>query len=510
VNTGGTIFTDGVEDAERALRDACGITLTEGLRTTLGEAFRRAARASGLDPDAFRAGLRARDPRCLAELIEAAVVGETYFFRHPEQLEAVREVLLQPTPRERPLRIWSAGCATGEEPYSLAMLLRDAGRAGCRDRILGTDVSARALAVAADGSYGAWSLRRIDPAARARHFEGEPPQVRVRDEVRAAVELRRHNLYSDPPPPGPFDLVVCRNVLIYFDPATAREIAARLLDAVALGGILLLGPVEVPLAEGLGAERIEVGGTTLLRRLAAGSLDSAPPLARRRYARDERGRGPPAPTERNRSLEAGHPERSDAASAAERSRGGSTATSIATSASTVISRVEPVREPGAAPEEKPGSGSGSGSFTGSLESSAAATSTPRFEEALDAARRGETEFAEQLAREVAERHMCPESYLLLAMAADARGDLGGAIDALRRALYLDPGLAMAHAALVPLYGRMARHDEAARARRNALEAVAGLDDGAPLRWVEPITAGALRRALGDPHRTPSRAGRSES
>ncbi len=138
------------------------------------------------------------------------------------------------------------------------------------------------------------------------------------------------------------------------------------------------------------------------------------------------------------------------------------------------------------------------------------TPTARFEEARDAARRGETEFAEQLAREVAERHMCPESYLLLAMAADARGDLGGAIDALRRALYLEPGLAMAHAALVPLYARTGRHDEAARARRNALEAVAGLDDGAPLRGVEPITAGALRSALGDPHRTRARAGRSET
>ena len=178
MNAAGAPATAGVEDAERALRDACGITLTEGLRTTLGEAVRRAARAVGLDPDAFRAQLRARDARCLTALIEAAVVGETYFFRHPEQLDAVREVLLRPAPRDLPLRIWSAGCATGEEPYSIAMLLRDAGRAGCRNRILGTDVSARALAVAAEGSYGAWSLRRLDPAACARHFEGEPPQVR--------------------------------------------------------------------------------------------------------------------------------------------------------------------------------------------------------------------------------------------------------------------------------------------------------------------------------------------
>jgi chemotaxis protein methyltransferase CheR len=81
------------------------------------------------------------------------------------------------------------------------------------------------------------------------------------------------------------------------------------------------------------------------------------------------------------------------------------------------------------------------------------------------------------------------------MAADARGDLSGAVDAVRRALYLDPGLALGHAALVPLYVRLGRPDDAARARRNALEALSGLDDTAPLRGVESITAGALRSAL---------------
>ncbi len=81
------------------------------------------------------------------------------------------------------------------------------------------------------------------------------------------------------------------------------------------------------------------------------------------------------------------------------------------------------------------------------------------------------------------------------MAAEARGDLAAAVDAVRRALYLDPGLALGHAALVPLYARLGLHDDAARARRNALEALAGLDDAAPLRGVESITAGALRSAL---------------
>jgi chemotaxis protein methyltransferase CheR len=475
VTTAGAPSAAGVEDVERALRDACGITLTEGLRTTLAEALRRAARATGLEPDAFRARLRARDARCVAELIEAAVVGETYFFRHPEQLEVVRQVVLERAPRERPLRIWSAGCATGEEPYTLAMLLRDAGRAGCRDRILATDVSVRALAVAAEATYGPWSLRRLDPVARARHLSGETSIVRVREEVRASVELRRHNLFSEPAPPGPFDLVVCRNVLIYFDAETARAIAARLLEAVAPGGFLLLGPVEVPLAERLEAERIEVGGTTLLRRVAEGERVAKPARAKAR-----KGSGAIATSIQG----ARHAERSRRAPT---STPTSTATAIATPTATATAT--PTATTTATPTPIP---------------------APGFEQARDAARRGDVEFAEQLAREVAERHLCPESYLLLAMAADARGDLAGAIDALRRALYLEPGLAMAHAALVPLYARVGRHDEAARARRNALEAVEGLDDTAPLRGVEPITAGALRSALGAVHRPQAGAGRSEA
>jgi chemotaxis protein methyltransferase CheR len=120
-----------------------------------------------------------------------------------------------------------------------------------------------------------------------------------------------------------------------------------------------------------------------------------------------------------------------------------------------------------------------------------------FEAAHQAARAGELARAEALARQVAERHLCPESYLLLAMAAEARGDDDGAVEAVRRALYLEPGLAQAHAALVPLFGRLGRPEEAARARRNALGALQGLEDDTALRGVEPVTAGALRRALGE-------------
>jgi chemotaxis protein methyltransferase CheR len=438
-----------LREVETALRDACGITLTAGLRGALAEACLKAAHAVGSDVQRFVARLLARDERALAALVEFSVVQETYFFRHPEQFALLRAALLDRHPRDRPLAIWSAGCATGEEPYSLAMALRDAGRSGSGDRVLGTDVSSRSLAVAREGVYGEWSLRRLDPETRERHFEARPPLVAVRPEVRAAVELRRHNLVRDEPPATGLDLVVCRNVLIYFDGVTATKVAARLVSALAPGGLLLLGPVEVPIAEGLGVERMDLEGATAFRRVERPARAPGPP---------------PAPARRT----AGAPRRARAAAPS-------------------VPAPPPRSTPAAAPAAP-------------ADDAVAASARSGFERAREAARGGDLPAAERIAREAAARELSPEAYLLVSMAAEARGDVAAAVDAVRRALYLDPTLAMAHAALVPLYARLGQDDEAARARRNALRALDGVDDAAELRGVEAITAGALRSALGDSRR----------
>ncbi|MFO0582866.1 MAG: protein-glutamate O-methyltransferase CheR [Anaeromyxobacter sp.] len=438
---------------EQALRDACGITLSEGLRATLSDALARAARDAGQPEAAFLARLEGRDPAALTTLVEASVIGETYFFRHPEQFEALRGELWLGAPPDRPLRVWSAGCATGEEAYSLAMALLDAGRAGAGDRILATDVSVRALAVAREGVYGEWSMRRVGPAARARHFEQRGPLVAVRAEARAAVAFDRHNLVRDPAPATGLDLVVCRNVLIYFTAEAALEVARKLAGALRPGGLLVLGPVESSVANALELERLEVAGAMLFRKPQPGRPHVV--------ARPGRLQGSVRPGRRAAPLVSGP------------LRGPTLGTNGA------ASQQEPrvvAPEPAAAPEP--------------------ALPVADFAAARDAARRGELALAESLAREVAVRELSPESYLLLSMAADARGDVAGAVEAVRRALYLDPGLAMGHAALVPLYGQLGLADDAARARRNALEAIRELDDAAQLRGVEPVTAGALRSALG--------------
>ncbi len=252
-----------LEDLARVLAHAAGVSLRDGLDRTLADGVDAAARAAGESSRAFARRVIAREPGAIATLVENVVVSETAFWRHPEQLALITRLAAA---ADAPLAIWSAGCATGEEPYSVAIALLEAGRAACRDRILATDVSSRALAAAHEGTYGVRSLRKLPPALAERWFHGATER-RVRPEVRALVKFEHHNVVADPPPGGPFDVVLCRNVLIYFDARTAAAVVARLALALRPGGALVLGPVELALAsDPAGLEWAEDGGATFLRR----------------------------------------------------------------------------------------------------------------------------------------------------------------------------------------------------------------------------------------------------
>ena len=255
---------------EAALERACGLVLSAGVRPALVDAARRAARELGLAREPFLARLFDGELAAVSALVEQAVVQETYFYRHPEQLAALAGALAaRRLPPGRALSAWSAGCATGEEAWTVAMVLRDLGRPPGLDRVLGTDVSARALARAQEGRYGAWSLRELPAGLRDRHLDEVAGGVAVKAPLRDLVRFERHNLLGPPPPSAPFDLVVCRNVLLYFKPALARALLERLHGALAPGGLLLVGPVEEPLAAGLPFERVGEPGGGLLRRHAA-------------------------------------------------------------------------------------------------------------------------------------------------------------------------------------------------------------------------------------------------
>ncbi|HVP65671.1 MAG TPA: CheR family methyltransferase [Anaeromyxobacteraceae bacterium] len=248
---------------EAVLRRASGLALSPGMRRALPGAVRDAASAVRSAPAELVRRILEGEPDAVMALVERTVVGETFFWRHPEQIALLAELAFG---ADGPLYLWSAGCASGEEPYSLAMALLEAGRAGRGDRILATDVSARGLSRARSATYGARPLRRLPERLRARYLSGEPPGAEVVAEARRLVSFSRNNLVADSPPSGPFDVVVCRNVLIYFDPVLAAEVLYRLVGATRPGGILVLGPVELPIAQQVGLEWVDSGGASVLRR----------------------------------------------------------------------------------------------------------------------------------------------------------------------------------------------------------------------------------------------------
>jgi chemotaxis protein methyltransferase CheR len=252
-------------EVARILAEVAGVSLADGLGATLRAGLDAAAEASGTTSDEIARRIVGGDPAALAALVEHSVVGETAFWRHPEQLEGLSRLV---GGAAGPLRIWCAGCATGEEPYSVAIALLEAGRLGRGDRVVATDVSGRALAAARAGLYGARALRKL-PGHLVERWFGPGERRPIAGPARALVSFSRHNLVADPAPEGaPFDLVLCRNVLIYFTPQTARSVLATIAGAIVPGGILALGPVELPLASTLGFERVVVDAiaTTLLRR----------------------------------------------------------------------------------------------------------------------------------------------------------------------------------------------------------------------------------------------------
>lgn len=186
--------------------------------------------------------------------------GETFFFRDHGQFELLRFELLPELIAARrgrkTLRLWSAGCASGEEAYSLAMVT-DMVLPERRDwqiSIIGTDINEEALAKARRGRYGRWSFRLAPASLQGRYFHREGEQWTVNPDIRAMVTFRSGNLVSDPLPDPvlrDLDLILCRNVLIYLEPEAVRRVAAKLAACLAHGAYLLTGHTElmgIPLA----------------------------------------------------------------------------------------------------------------------------------------------------------------------------------------------------------------------------------------------------------------------
>ena len=182
---------------------------------------------------------------------EAMTTNETFFFRDTKPFEQFRRLalptLLAARAAKKHLRIWCAAASTGQEPYSLAMILAEerARLAGWRIEILATDISQEMITRAKDALYSQFEVQRGLPVQYLmRYFEKAGERWRVKNEIRAAVQYRTFNLLEDPAQLGSFDIVFCRNVLIYFDVATKRLVLDRIAAVMPSDGHLFLGASE--------------------------------------------------------------------------------------------------------------------------------------------------------------------------------------------------------------------------------------------------------------------------
>ncbi|HJV37755.1 MAG TPA: protein-glutamate O-methyltransferase CheR [Geothrix sp.] len=235
-----------------------GIFLADHKLALLGGRLHARLRALGLTSygEYFKAVQKDEAERI--EMLDRISTNETHFFREPHQFEFLKTHVLprwvedaRAGRRPRSIRVWSAACSTGEEPYSIAMLLLDQlpSAEGWSIEILGTDISTRVLQKAKDALWRIEKAEEIPtPYLKAFMLEGTGPEkgrMKAGPEIRSLVSFSRMNLNSRPyPVPGGFDIIFCRNVLIYFNTATKAGVVEELLAHLAPSGLLLLGHAE--------------------------------------------------------------------------------------------------------------------------------------------------------------------------------------------------------------------------------------------------------------------------
>ncbi len=239
---------------------------------------------SRLAPLARREGLEGLDHLCAAlqngaargllrgKVVEAMTTNETLFFRDIRPFDALRDTIFPEAAQAagtRPVRLWSAACSSGQEAYSLAMLWREVAIPGAKLEIVGSDLSEEILERAKAARYRQLEVNRGLPARMlVKYFDSEEGDWVVKPELRAMCSWRRFNLKDDMRTFGRFDIVFCRNVLIYFDQEAKADILRRIRAILAPGGYLVLGLSETTLNLDSEYERVAVGKAIVYRKPA--------------------------------------------------------------------------------------------------------------------------------------------------------------------------------------------------------------------------------------------------
>lgn len=469
------------DDIRRALEQETGMNLSDERQSRLVDAFHNFVRSNGLTTlSAIRGEFTEplKRPAALERLVSHLTVGETYFFRNPDHFRSLKETvlpaILQDNRRARTIRIWSSGCATGEEPYSIAILLdRDFPASVDWDlRILGTDISKDFLNRARSARYRNWSFRQTDVSSDPRYFKHEKDEYLLTERIQKMVRFHHLNLVYDAYPSpitqtAGLDLILFRNVAIYLRDEVSQNIIRRFAWCLRPGGWLIIGEVEIShrLYSSDEFEKVQDGETVLLRRrggpVAIPLTDILPivPIWEQRLPEILRDADPaawpgdvPAPI---------------------------FPVSVSEARPTALKLRHAIDQ-------------------GELDEaqkllSEAADPKLRASLALDLARarliRGQVQQAEHLLEQAVESEpLLLEAQLLRASLSEEAGDLPKAEEALRRALYIDRDCLMAHL-LLGVILRRAQNPEADRIFRNALLIARRLDPNDAVPFGDGMCAG---------------------
>lgn len=374
-------------------------------------------------------------------LVGELTIGETYFFRQHEHFDILRDTifpdLLERCRAARRLRIWSAGCATGAEPYSIDMLLElemEPRVAGWEISIVATDINSDFLARARTARFGAWAFRETPEWIQLRCFVRHGSSWELRPEFRRRVSFQHHNLATgEPLSIAPFDLVMCRNVMIYFAPDLFRLTVARFYDALAPGGWLLVGHAEPNMSAFAQFRQVHAGAVTVYQKPERRS--AAPPAAPEPIPL-------PAPPAALRQP-----------------------------------RFPPPPLPVTAPPVEP----------------SPALAAPGFDEVRLLADRGEWARAAALGRRLTEEEpLLAIAHFTLGLILEHTESCREAERSLRRAIYLDRRFVLAHYHLGACLQRERRTEHARRAFRNVLQLLGGLPPEETVEHGDGMTVAELR------------------
>ncbi len=230
------------------LYDVAGIKLNDGKEGLVVSRLGKRIRELGVSSFTAYVARIEEDPSEMREMIDRLTTNKTSFFRESAHFEFLRTKAL-PSWGDREVTIWSAGCSSGEEPYTIATILCDAARGGAANgRILATDLSHRVLAKAKEGVYAAETVKDIPAQTLARHFDrrrdGTTDTWVAKQHLRDLIKFGKLNLMEEWPMRGPFDAIFCRNVMIYFDRETQERLVQRFSRLLAPDGFLFVGHSE--------------------------------------------------------------------------------------------------------------------------------------------------------------------------------------------------------------------------------------------------------------------------